>query len=171
MGCDIHALFQARRSGTWVDVHSFYEGDRDYELFAWLAGARNRFGITPIRQPRGLPAGFPRENDDLGDHTFSCLTADEILDAPLPSNVPYSGLVSRDVFDAWDGVSAPREYCQGASGPNVVIAESPEAVTPASTYVRVEWFAPASQFDYFLGEIRRLKDEHGEVRMVFGFDS
>jgi len=53
----------------------------------------------------------------------------------------------------------------------VVVAESPTEVTDASTHVRIWWLADDDGLDYFIDEIRRLKDEHGEVRMMFGFDS
>lgn len=41
--------------------------------------------------------------------------------------------------------------------------------------VHAEWTLPSSavqqQFAYFTDEVQRLVDEHGEIRMVFGFDS
>ncbi len=176
MGCDIHAVFQAKRDGRWQDVESMYEEGRDYELFAWLAGVRDRFGIGPISDPRGLPADFDirdeTHNDKwLGDHSHSWLTAAEILSAPLPNTVPRSGVVERKFLQTWNGVSRPPSYCQGIAGPNVVVAQSVGEITPETTHVRVEWPMPLDEMSYFLDEIKRLRDKHGEVRMVFGFDS
>lgn len=60
MGCDIHAVIERRRN-TYGDHYRWLNsGDpdlgRNYELFAVLAGVRNYGGITPIAEPRGLPA-------------------------------------------------------------------------------------------------------------------
>lgn len=140
MGCDVHAVWQARRNDQWVDVHSEWDQDRHYLLFNWLAGVR---GDGPsIAEPRGLPDDFTMrgdlhpttedaldddeksfQQDDpdypskwMGDHTYSWLTVDEILSAEKPA-------------------------------PNF------------------------KSVDYFVDEVRRMKDLHGDVRIVFGFDS
>ena len=40
------------------------------------------------------------------------------------------------------------------------------------THVQVEWIENfKEELKYFFDEVRRLKEEHGEVRLVFGFDS
>lgn len=144
MGCDIHAVVQARDGGGWKDVHSTWDQDRHYFLFGWLAGVC-RPEMTPVAEPRGFPADFALVEGDthpttleaycdrrkewldedergnptywMGDHTYSWLTADEILAAEVPQS--QDGDVLR----------------------------------------------------YFVDEVKRLKDEHGEVRIVFGFDS
>ncbi len=45
----------------------------------------------------------------------------------------------------------------------------------SSFHVQAEWnLGPElvlEEFKYFTDEIKRLHDEHGEVRLVFGFDS
>jgi hypothetical protein len=67
MGCDIHSVFQARIDGEWVDVATFWDDERHYQLFAALADVRNGYGfagvpyaewIRPISAPRGLPKDF-----------------------------------------------------------------------------------------------------------------
>lgn len=207
MGCDIHAVFQAKRNDKWADVPSpKWDQDRHYFLFAWLANVRNGYGfagvpthtaITPISEPRGYPPDFDVDDDEhpttmeaidpkrrgwmeddekrrptawMGDHSHSWLTADEILAAPRPSNVLKTGVVTLALFKAWDGQSEPAEWCGDIWGGKSVISE-PSEITPTTTHVRIEWFAPTDALDYFVNEIKALKDEHGEVRMVFGFDS
>ena len=180
MGCDIHPIFQRRANGKWVDVPTKYEGNRHYFLFAWLADVRNGYGfagtpthdpIQPIVAPRGLPQDFDTRDQDIGDHSYSWLTADEILTAPLPSGVMKTGIVTLARFRKWDGKSQPQEWCDGIAGRGVVVANSDRLITPETTHVRIEWPAPTDEFAYFINEVRRLREEHGEVRMVFGFDS
>lgn len=69
MGCDIHAMVEVRidpykLNEKWPDdngVWGWWMGagevfiDRDYELFASLAGVRNTMAITPIAPARGIP--------------------------------------------------------------------------------------------------------------------
>lgn len=135
MGCDIHAVFQKKtKDGCWEDVQSLWDQDRCYLLFAWLGDVRNMGGIKSLSSRRGIPGdfivdccnyhktsvkpypGMCIESDDpfifIGDHSFSWLSGDEILNTKAP-----------------DGL------------------------------------------EYFTDEIRRLVKEHGEIRMVFGFDS
>lgn len=175
MGCDIHAVFQAKEAGRWVTVASTYRENRDYKLFAWLAGVRNRDDVTPISEPRGLPRDFRRRDDDkwMGDHSHSWLDLDEILNAPLPSNneIMRGGIVSREFLARWDGRSRPNDYCQGIAGPMISVAQSIATMTDQTTHVNIDWPAPADEFEYFLKEARRLRDTYSEVRMVFGFDS
>lgn len=88
MGTDIHATFQ-RLEGEpgdqrWVEFKSEWEQDRDYLLFAILAGVRNGFGfagvpifspVNPISELRGLPEDM---RTVLGDHNV--VHTDEGLD-------------------------------------------------------------------------------------------
>ena len=55
MGADIHCYTEKLENGKWtyIDVPTFEH--RCYSVFAWLAGVRNRDGITPISECRGLP--------------------------------------------------------------------------------------------------------------------
>lgn len=166
-----------------------------------FAGCKTYEPIKPIAMPRGLPPDFELDGSDdachkvtwevfpewrkkyhekgeeieqwMGDHSYSWLTWQEILDTPSPlaSNVD-SGILSRAEYDRWDKVSPPESWCGGISGPGVVVADSVEAFNPGvHTYVRVEWRSADDEFDYFLKEIRRLVEVYGEGRMVFGFDS
>ncbi len=52
------------------------------------------------------------------------------------------------------------------------MVSSPSDVTDSTTHVQIEWFEETSEsFAYFVAEVRRLKEEHGQVRFVFDFDS
>lgn len=118
MGCDIHCVFQKYDGKKWVDVESNYSEDRHYYLFGWIAGVRLREGVQPIALPRGLPNDFEIDDDYhnkewMGEHSYSWLSADEILHAKIPD----------------EGVA------------------------------------------YFVNEVHRLAQTHGQVRLVFGFDS
>lgn len=185
MGTDVHAFFEARTDGGWKRVQSAWEQNRHYFLFSWLADVRNGFGfagtptyspVKPIAAPKGLPDDFKLDEDGeggeyVGDHSFSWLTADEILSAKRPGATWQTGIIPRAEFDEWDGHTPPKAWSGMISGKGIVVAESPTDVTPESTHVRVWFLRPGDELDYFVDEIKRLKDEHGEVRMVFGFDS
>lgn len=194
MGTDIHFVAQAKKDGKWVDVKSEYEEDRHYLLFSWLADVRNGYGfagiptydpIDPISARRGLPDDFDIDgeyhattvNDNewspgmkwMGDHGYSWLTGDEILAAP-PPKTRRTGVITIDQFKKWDGTSAPEEWSGVVLGRASVTISNPDEIGPRTTHVRISWDS-TDEVDYFVREIQRLKDEHGEVRVVFGFDS
>lgn len=95
MGCDIHGVAQERwgEQGTWYNDIPVEDG-RNYALFAALADVRNYGGITPIDQPRGLPADFEvnaqggveamygQANVWMGEHSFTWFTLDELIEWP-----------------------------------------------------------------------------------------
>lgn len=161
-----------------------------------FAGIPTHTAILPISPPRGLPADFQIDEDThslpkevfeqtwragyrdseedtaiwMGDHSFSWLSADEILSAATPKGVLRTGVIPLAYYESWDKESQPEEWSGGISGRGIVVSQ-PSEISPATTHVQVEWFAPTNELSYFIDEIKRLKDLHGEVRMVFGFDS
>lgn len=162
-----------------------------------FAGVKTHTPLRPIAEPRGLPADFQAPNEEhacsleainprrmeymddeqkarpyvwMGDHSWSWLTADEILSAERPLGLTHTGVLTLAEFRKWDGVSAPEAYCGGVGGPGVLVS-MPNRITPATTHVQVAWVSKDDGLDYFVDEVRRLKDLHGEVRLVFGFDS
>src|SRR5690242_3365923 len=59
MGVDIHACAERRERKQWVRIVGLepFEWTRvSKSSYAFLAGVRNVWGLTPISQPRGLPA-------------------------------------------------------------------------------------------------------------------
>lgn len=190
MGTDINAVFQRKSGDKWEDVKSNYVENRHYELFSHLAGVRNGFGfagvttgqaVKPISEPRGLPKDFKvtdefshptteQQTKYMGYHDHSWLTAEEILSYTY-GGTWKTGIIRLDDLMSWDGVSAPERYSGGIFGESIVIAENPCDISEETTHVRVFWRQSSDDFDYFLEEVKRLKEEHGEIRMVFGFDS
>lgn len=159
--------------------------------------------VKPISEPRGLPADFEvvddqhpvsaeyfrqiwryeytKEGDDdfgriwMGDHSYSWLTADEILEwAERAPVVTKTGVISRETFATRDRKSRPAEYYGAISGRGISTAEWHGGEPPAGqwTHIRVTWLSPLSkELSYFFDEVRRLQALHGQVRFVFGFDS
>lgn len=70
MGCDIHAVIERRNErydrGEWLNSGDPDIG-RNYEMFAVLAGVRNYDGVTPIMEPRGLPAFAGWSESSVGE--------------------------------------------------------------------------------------------------------
>lgn len=198
MGTDIHFFAQAKQGGEWVDVACEYEEDRHYLLFAILSGVRNGFGfagvkthspVVPIAPKRGLPEDFI-VNDEMhkmpddwhdkwldegekekwvGDHSHTWMNAEEVIDHKWPV-IARTGLVDIDHYNEING-GEPEGWCGGVSGPNVKVVDESEDKTGA-THVRMTWAEDtALSCKYFIDEIKRLKEEFGEVRLVMGFDS
>ena len=59
MGCDIHFHAEIQVGGVW-EHYSTPQIDRNYDLFAKMAGVRNCNGIEPICPPKGLPDGVSK---------------------------------------------------------------------------------------------------------------
>jgi hypothetical protein len=211
MGTDIHGVWQKRAGKEWQDIPSMYEQERHYSLFAVLAGVRNGYGfagirtgepVTPIAEPRGIPADFACVDDEhpvasfdviddsrreeqerdkdlnvwLGDHSHSWLTGAEILAwAETAPEVVKCGVLTREVYEKWDGKSCPENYNGGVMGARVVTIDDSgvaRATTPNWTHVSVHWDSSLKEdLAYFFDEVARLVAEHGEIRFVFGFDS
>lgn len=160
------------------------------------AGIPTHSPVQPISEPRGLPKDFDgkkhkgtfealdparqayhtREESAvqgiwMGNHSFSHLSADEILAAPRPDNAWRTGIVERPWFDAWGGKTPPEAWSGRVNGKGIRVAESPLLVDDDTTHVRIYWKTNESELAYFVDEVKRLKELHGEVRLVFGFDS
>ena len=54
MGCDIHLIREIKIAGVW-HCYSATTVERNYPLFAKMAGVRNRDKIIPITEPKGIP--------------------------------------------------------------------------------------------------------------------
>lgn len=190
MGTDIHHRFDKKIGNNYVEIESDYKGNRHYRLFAWLANVRNGFGfagvktgepIKPIIEPnRGIPKDLEKYNEGyyntlwLGDHSFSWLTSTEILlEYNKLGDVITYGVITRGQYNEWDKETSPFVYSGECWGPKVkVIEENEVSACDDWTHIRVSWNTGLkAEFDYFIKEIQDLVKEHGEIRMVFGFDS
>ncbi len=159
--------------------------------------------VKPIAERRGFPLDFlivdedqhpveltahidPRRRqyrdpeDDLsvwmGDHSHSWLSGEEMLAwyAAAPS-VTKTGILGRDAYAEWDGVSEPSSYCGGVSGGDIIVIND-NAIEKESksgwNHIRCHWESKlGGELSYFFDEVQRLVHEHGKVRFVFGFDS
>lgn len=135
---------------------------------------------VPSVEHLGWRAKYRREDEPLvvwmGYYGHSWLTADEMLAwfAAAPT-VIREGVVERSVYEAWDKNGQPPEYSGDVMGLGVVKVNDSAiemAATPDWTHVRCTWDSSLrSDLAYFFDEVARLKNEHGEVRFVFGFDS
>lgn len=199
MGTDIHGRLQLRTSPTspYRD-EGVIETERNYRVFALLAGVRNGTGfagvrthtpITPISEPRGIPGDLidDVDGDDmltlrnwmgepitgegywLGDHSHSWLSLKEIVE-----------------WDGWNKTLKTCGYVKKDEWARCIV----ENDTPnewcggvsgdTSSYEYHEWENPfstqASLFKAWLDYVWmkyewRTKDDPDAVRIVFGFDS
>lgn len=107
----------------------------------------------------------------MGEHSRSWATADEIINGKLPGTLRRTGVVEIADYEKWDGVSCPGKWSGGIMGPGILVSER-NAINDRTTHVRIEWDQDQSEdLMYFINGAKRLKDLHGEVRFVFGFDS
>ena len=160
-----------------------------------FAGCPTHSPVVPLSDGRGLPEDFEggevhpiasldsmdpsrrkyhEEGDEMeiwmGDHSFSWLGADEILTAERPK-IERTGIVDIETYRAWDGTTAPESWCGGISGEGIVVSTT-DSICNATTHVQISWQEDTQEsLQYFVDEVQRLKDLHGEVRFVFGFDS
>lgn len=191
MGRDIHGVFQKKVADRWVDVASEYGEDRDYILFNWLGlGGGDTYGtcsFDPLSQIRGLPDDFEIVDREyhptvihrkdgscfpgtilMGEWGYSWLLASEILQTPAP-RVPRAITISIDDYQQWDGISEPTPW-QRASAYFGLVVGIPDKIITLAENVVFEWdYDFTEDFSYFVDEVRRLQQLHGEVRFVFGF--
>lgn len=121
MGTDIHSMFQKRTENGWQDIKSGYAEDRDYQLFAVLAGVRNGHGfagvvtgepVQPISEPRGLPEDFemikndhPVSSTDLLPRWDDSWAEDGEAPHQWMGEHSYSWLTGKEMLDWYAGAS------------------------------------------------------------------
>lgn len=111
--------------------------DRNYNLFAILAGVRNGYDLESISEPRGLPDDLSLElrklnyddplyvesedsNDiSLGDHSQSWLTLAELLAFDWSREFKEGGWVGVQDFLVWQQEGRPKSWSGGVSGGRV----------------------------------------------------
>lgn len=146
MGCDIHTQAERKVNGKWEAISGFVPFDwRSYGMFAFLAGVRNYSAVPPISEPRGLPDDAV-QSDDLGDHSFSWLSMDELL-----------------AFN-YDQPLEDRRYTR-QEGPNFFNGGATAEAGEGTMTTYREFLGKA-----FFADLEKLKAA-GAERVVFGFDS
>jgi hypothetical protein len=129
MGTDIHGgMFYRYRGDKGWRLKSEVPSDRNYTLFAALAGVRNGHGfagvetfepLVPIAEDRGLPERFfshagidsngieklkplNPDNFDFGDHSMTHITLEELVEWPgWDKDLSDSGLLDRGEYEKW----------------------------------------------------------------------
>ena len=219
MGTDIHCYTEVLRDGRWVAItegliSDIYDGSdwskkrsydncdeiirgRHYDLFAFMAGARNGYGfagvetgnaIEPISMPKGTPANVSDYVEDKLDwcHTKSHLSLSEIKSYDITGKVKIKRgcITDRESFEYFLKHGRPDSWCGAASGLPVSNDAYLEAIhmykddNSVRVITYVEWEIPYSEmlstlYDHAVPQLEKLsKDGKGEdVRLVFGFDS
>jgi hypothetical protein len=202
MGCDIHLYVEKKNlDGTWRRADSEQDciyDSRNYQLFALLAGVRNRYNLEPISQPRGLPEDccpeIATEREEYGGHSSSYLSLSEILRYDFTKIRNESGVLSWDTWREWYEdygdkryKNRPRGWSSGAFGAMVKYITEEEAIAlgskashhypDKSLYLKCEWEVPLYEMiREFLSETlpKLLKISDGDyenTRIVFWFDN
>lgn len=207
MGCDIHVLVERRtsRDAPWEAVQTSDYPEcidwRNYALFGMLADVRNDAGlVTPICEPRGLPADLSVAVDDegcvsfadgdvvwLGDHSFSWLTLADLDAFDWSQQSNRAGYLGADAWEAWRvrvplRDRSPDLYCGYVSGPGIeMLSEGAYAsrrsagTLPPDPYVLATWVetykALAGRWTTEVIPWLRTLGQPENVRVVFGFDS
>jgi hypothetical protein len=147
MGCDIHSQAEKRINGKWEVIPDLHPFDwRQYGMFGFLADVRNYSAVPPLSQPRDLPEGSPSDGEDLGDHSYSWLSVEELTafdyDQPMEDR-----RVTRQIAP---NVTSGAVTCEPGEGEKTTFRE---------------FLGPA-----FFKDLEELKAA-GAERVVFGFDS
>lgn len=151
MGTDIHGGFiKLNKDGTKQPIKTNWEMDRDYTLFAILAGVRNGYGfagcyrhepVAPIAEGRGLPAWLSVCEDDnespdvynkwekdtlgdwIGDHSYTYMTLDEILSwEGWKEHILRGGVVDIDHYKETVATKVePKHWCGDIVGDRIKI--------------------------------------------------
>lgn len=196
---DDDGYYRKRSEVVWYE-------DRNYKCFSILADVRNGFGVAgcdtgdgfiPISKPRGIPDDLSdelRSEDpyewDLGDHSFSWLTLQELLDYDWSRTTKHRGVIKFDDFLERvknNDTSWPQSYSGGIFGQGILTITRAEALQQmqgqglavhkdVELYVQEEWestYAEAAGRFYseVLDHLKNVDPDPNNVRIVFGFDS
>lgn len=184
MGTDIHMIVQKRgANGKYQDppaVNLAYV-DRNYDLFGVLADVRNGTwgeNVTPISYPRGFPPDFNAsaiEYHDLGEHSFSWLTIEEL------ESYDWDAVLSKRACISWNQWlqfrktrTPPDDYSADASDTvDELGAEAALAAGKTHHAVRIPFTVTVADAvgENWFEFMRMVKTLGPGARIVFGFDS
>lgn len=203
MGCDIHMYAEVRREKEWAKVGSVFKSTwsdeektdhpyngRNYELFAFLAGVRNRFDVEPIAEPRGYPEGISvevkKELDDWDSdgHSASWFSLKELQDANWEYKFQHGGVVPSAVYEYCKEIQEPpKVYSQGIGGGNIQTVSEKEwdqmdwdtQNNGTRWYVHMFWETSIrDECKQFVEETMGFLAQLGapeDVRVIFNFDN
>lgn len=110
MGCDIHAWIEIDQFGDeklyWPFASLHFS--RDYTLFAYMAGVRNRDNVTPVAPTRGVPSTVSMTvkcdwedwNGDAHDTSWLSLSEMEKVFEQYPAKELEAVMTMMRVFDS-----------------------------------------------------------------------
>jgi hypothetical protein len=149
METDIHGVWQKRAGESWEDVESKYNQERHDYLFAWLGNVRNGFGFAgrPTHEPVASMTDCRGLPDDFENDGYAHKVSDFAFICPRRREWQDEG-----DFDVWMG-------------------DHSFSWIHVYEVLSNEEFCADENVAYFADECRRLKELHGDVRFVFGFDS
>ncbi len=154
-----------------------------------------------IAEPKGLPDGIHLDDDHcyktdcmelwqnkvdiefsepdeylkfwMGDHSHTWLSDDEMIAWYSSSKInEVDGLILYSEYPQWDKETAPNFDYALYDWNAIELTEDEYLQGKVGVYVRVYWQQDVREYmAYFFDEVIRLKELHGKVRFVFGFDS
>ncbi len=180
MGTDIHLAAEIYREGQWHYLPVNLPSYRNYKAFSVLADVRNGYSfggfdtgdpIEPISEPRGLPDDLSDDLKDrmagradphiwLGDHSFSWVTLQELINVNLEAPITMRGMVPKTMAE---------DYKKSEKPPTTMAAWSANP-----DWVKFEWQQPLGEQAPLIADLIKALKPHGapeNVRLVFGFDN
>lgn len=169
--------------------------NRCYDLFALLAGVRNRNNIIPISEPKGIPENISEEiKEELevweyDGHSRSYYTLAELNEYIKTHQDDYytnGGYVSRSEYVTFLKKGCPTSWSGGICGGGVMIVSNEEMDeilantykdydSDKSYYTYVNWkdnIISDTGLDDIVEKLKTVCDNNDEnVRMVFWFDN
>lgn len=163
MGCDIHLFIEYKRKdgNNWTNFGEKFRLDRDYRMFAMLAGVR-AYGdeIKPISESRGLPDNIAWKTRD--NNRFYILGEDEEVDGDRQ--------VTRSKADSWvkSGASQyeDKNHVTHPDWHSHSWLTNSEYETCVNSFEDVD-----TDYKAVLAASKCLEDHGYDVRIVFWFDN
>jgi hypothetical protein len=202
MGCDIHLFTEVQKNinnelkwvncdnwkiNQWFDpkepdgeskyqIKELYD-DRNYSLFATLAGVRDYSpGNKMIDAPRGLPEDCCVEIKELSEkwgddgHTHSWFTLKELKDFQKENKtIKHSGLVDPKNAKRLEDGLFPESWCQGTNQPDYVFREWEQPCEILKPII--EPLEERMRDEFWIFDKEEHPDKEKEIRIVFWFDN
>lgn len=165
MGCDIHIFIEFRKKGDMDQWRSFgkeVDGDRNYRMFALMAGVRG--DATPIAAQRGMPADVgwtAKDANELYIHD-----GDEKANNYVTSEVAAKYVASRSSIYINDSQGNPRwvTHPDWHSHSWLTPDELEKAIKSCE-------YGSGIQYHVILAALREYEKNGYKSRIVFFFDN
>ena len=199
MGCDIHIYTEKLKTVNdkkqWINcdywiknsyydpieedpweteyaVHEFYQ-ERDYELFAALAGVRTNGG--PVVPLKGFPDNasepirelYKRWDSDGHSHSYLTITELKQLQKNLGDTVKRKGMLTPEQYEQLQKGIKPTSWCSWTSFSGYIEAEWEDDFNSLNSMMeKLNKFIESRFYNY---EIEDMSDD--DFRIVFWFDN